>query len=266
MTQPIAFVLLQEPAAPNLPALLDAMRQRHPDLVWTPGSAGPKRPRSPFILCGKRIVVLMPVDAPLQTDADMWARAATAWPEAREAAQRHRAHVIVSLMGVSEGKVEDARIITAVVGGLIAVTAAACGVVFSGRVARSSQIWLEMSSRAFAPYPNTPFMLWIDIVPFQSGPQSIGALTFGLSRFTGREIECEFPGLSGSTLLHRAAGLAGDMLERGDHAGDGDTIEASETERIKVRHHVSHHNGAPVLRVDPSDADHRVGLKPGAGM
>jgi hypothetical protein len=170
MTLPIAFVLLQEPAAPDLSALLEAMRQRHPERSWTEGSPGPSRPRSPFILCGKRIVVLMPVQAPLPDDEEMWARAATAWPEAREVAARHRAHVIVSLMGESEGKIEDAKIVTAVVGGLIAITAAACGVVFGGRVVRSSQTWLDLSARAFAPYPDYPYALWIDVASFRLSP------------------------------------------------------------------------------------------------
>ena len=258
MTLPIAFVLLHEPVVPDLPALVEALRLRHADLSWTAGTPGPNRPRSAFLLCGKRIVILMPVGTPLaEPDEDMWARAATAWPEAHEAAALHRGHVIVSLMGDSEGKVDDARIVTAVVGGLISITAQACGVVFCGRVARSSQIWLEMSARAFAPYPNYPFMLWIDIVPFESSPQSVGALTYGLSRFTGREIEFEVPGRSGPTLLHRLAGLAGDMLERGDHLGDGDTSEASETERISMKHRVSSLNGAAVLRVgsDPTPLD-----------
>jgi uncharacterized protein DUF4261 len=162
--------------------------------------------------------------------------------------------VIVSLIGESDGKLADARIITAVVGGLIAVTPGACGVVFCGRVVRSSQIWLDMSARAFAPYPDYPFTLWIDVVPFQSGPQSVGALTFGLSRFTGREIEVEVPGLSGSPLLERAAGLAGYMLEHGDAIEDGDTIGDEEAARINVLHRVSHRNGAPVLRLDPDPA------------
>jgi hypothetical protein len=193
MSPPIAFVLLHEPAVPDLAALLEALRQRHPDLTWTAGSPGPNRPRSPFILCGRRIVVLMPVEAPLPVDEEVWVRAATAWPEAHEAVARHRAHVIVSLISGGEGKVEDAKIVTAVVGGLVSITAEARGVVFCGRVARSSQIWFDMSARAFAPYPDYPFMLWIDIVPFDSSPQSIGAITFGLSRFTGREIEFEIP-------------------------------------------------------------------------
>ncbi|MBV9982771.1 hypothetical protein [Bradyrhizobium sp.] len=258
MPLPIAFVLLQAPAVPDLSALIEALRRRHPDLSWTAGTPGPNRPRSAFILCGKRIVILMPVEQPLAApDEEMWARAATAWPEAHEAAALHRAHVIVSLMGDSQGKVEDAKIVTAVVGGLISITADACGVVFCGRVARSSQIWLELSARAFAPYPDYPFMLWIDIVPFESGPQSAGALTYGLSRFTGREIEFQVPGLSGPTLLHRVAGLAGDMLERGDRIEDGDTSEASEPEQISMKHRISHLNGAPVLRVgsDPTPMD-----------
>ena len=251
MTLPIAFVLLREPAVPDLSMLLEAMRQRHPERSWTAGSPGPNRPRSPFILCGKRIVVLMPVEAPLPADEDMWARAATAWPEARAVVARHQAHVIVSLMGESEGKIEDAKIVTAVVGGLIAVTAAACAVVFGGRVARSAQSWLDLSARAFAPYPDYPFALWIDVTSFRVGSQSTGALTYGLTRFIGREVEFEVPGLSGPSLLQRIASLACYMLEHGEGINDGDTIEDEEAERMNVKHRVSFLNGAPVLRVGP---------------
>ena len=232
MTPPIAFVLLREPAVPDLSMLLEAMRQRHPERSWTAGAPGPNRPRSPFILCGKRIVVLMPVEAPLPADEDMWARAATAWPEARAVVARHRAHVIVSLMGESEGKIEDAKIVTAVVGGLIAVTAAACAVVFGSRVARSAQSWLDLSARAFVPYPDYPFALWIDVTSFRAGPQSTGALTYGLTRFIGREVEFEVSGLSGPSLLQRIASLACYMLEHGEGINDGDTIEDEEAERM----------------------------------
>lgn len=251
MTRPIAFVLLQEPALPDLSALLDVMRQRHPELSWAPGLPGPNWPRSPFILCDKRIVIVMPVEAPLPGDEEMWARAATTWPEAREVAARQRAHVIVSLMGESESKLDDAKIVTAVVGGLIAVTAAACGVVFCGWVARSSQTWLEMSARTFARYPDYPFLLWIDVTPFQSDAQSGGVLTCGLARFTGREIEAEVPTLSGPSLLRRVAGLAGYMLEHGDLIKDGDTIDDDDAERVNVQYAVSQLTGAPVLRLSP---------------
>jgi hypothetical protein len=207
MTQPIAFVLLRSPGPPDLLALVDTLRQRHPELSWNTDSAIANRPRCPFILCGSRIVVLLALDAPFPIDDGVWARAATTWPEAHGAAARHRAHVIVSLMGESESRVEDARIVTAVVGGLIATALDPCGVVFCGTVARSPQVWLELSAQTFAPYPDYPFMLWIDIAQFQAGSQIVGALTCGLSRFTGREIEFEAPGPSPG-LIQRVAGLA----------------------------------------------------------
>jgi len=250
MSPPIAFVLLQQAAVPDLQALVDVLRQRHPDQPWAVDAPGLKRPRAPFILCGHRIVILLPVDAPVPNDESMWAHAAMSWPEARLAA-RHRAHVIVSLMGKGDDSVEDAKLVTAVVGGLIATASGACGVVFGGLVARSPQIWLEMSQEAFAPHPDYPIMLWIDIVPFRPGPQSVGAFTRGLSRFAGREIEYEVPGASSAPLIQRLAGLASYMVEHGDLVRDGDTIGEQQDERIEVHHGFSRFDGKPVLRIGP---------------
>ena len=143
-----------------------------------------------------------------------------------------------------------AQPVTAVVGGLIATASDPCGVVFCGTVARSPQVWLELSTQTFAAYPDYPFMLWIDIAQFQAGPQIFGALTCGLSRFIGREIEFETPGPSAS-LIQRVAGLAGSIIEHGDQVDAGDTIGNSDGERIEVRHGVSRFSGAPVLRAGP---------------
>jgi Domain of unknown function (DUF4261) len=253
MSQPIAFILLQNPVKPNVHALVETMRQRHPDLPWdsTTDPTDPKAGDFPFVRCGRHFIVLMSVAAPLPNDENLWSRAATVWPEARETARRHRAHLVVSTMS-DENELEAARVITAIVGGLIMVTQDACGVVWRSQTARSPQIWAEMSRNAFAPYPNYPYMLWIDIAPFRSG-QSVGAFTIGLRSFTGREMEFEVAGISGPGLIDRVAGLAVYLIERGDTIKDGDTVGGSEHERIKAYHRVSRFNAAPVLAVGSED-------------
>jgi hypothetical protein len=248
MSNPIAFVLLENPATPNAQALVDAMRQRHPDLAWNIAAGAANPTESSLIRCGNQLLAVMSVPAPLPRDEGLWKRAAMLWPEGSEAAGRHSAHLIVSMMGTNQNKVESARITTAVVGGLIAVTPGCSAVVWGAKVARSAQIWFDMSLRAFTPFPGYPFTLWVDIVPFPSG-QTIGAITVGLSSFVDREIEFEMDGMDRPTVIDRVAGLALYLIEHGTVIKDGDTIGVSQTNRIKVHYRTSRFTAAPVISV-----------------
>jgi hypothetical protein len=168
--------------------------------------------------------------------------------EAREVAGRHRAHLVVSIVGANENMLESARITTAVVGALIAVTPGCCAVVWRALTGRSAQMWLDGSRRAFAPFPDYPFTLWVEILPFRSG-QTIGATTAGLYAFVNREIEFDVPGLDLSTIIDRVAGLVTYLIGHGAVIKDGDTIEVSAADRIKVHHGTSRFNGVPVFAV-----------------
>jgi hypothetical protein len=253
--QPIAFVLLQNPATLNPLALVDVLRQRHPERAWDePGDTkNPENPVNAFIRCGERLVVLMVVEAPVPKQEDLWSRAAFIWPAAQEAAGRHRAHIVVSILSKDGTNLDNARIVTAVVGGLVSIVQGACAVVMGGKAARSPELWQQMSQRSFGPYPEYPFTLWVDIAPFRSG-QSIAAFTVGLATFVGREIEFEVPGMDQATTVQRVAGLTSYLIEHGDVIKDGHTVGTSETDCIKAHHGVSRFNGSPVLRVGPDAA------------
>lgn len=233
----LAFVLLDSPVTPDMSAVADVLRARHPDLTTTPDDPREQHVQasSPLIRCGNELIAVMSMPAPIPEDAGLWARAATTWPESKTVAARHRGHLIVSMLGKNERPLVAARVTTAVTGALIAAMPECCGVVWAGRVARPSGLWLESSSRAFAPFPDYPFTLWVDILPFQSDGR-VGAITVGLSNFVGREIEFRSAKLNLSALIDKVAGLSAYLIEHGNVVKDGDTIGASATERIKVRH------------------------------
>jgi hypothetical protein len=151
--------------------------------------------------------------------------------------------------------------VTALAGGLAAITPGSAAVVWGSHTARSAPIWRDMSREAFAPYPNYPVMLWIDIAPFRSEPSSVGAVTVGLAPFVGREIEFDVPGISGGALLERVAGLATYLIERGSAVADGDTIGQSETERMKVYHRISRFDGSPVIAVGQAQPTAAAGAR-----
>jgi hypothetical protein len=250
MSNPIAFVLLDSFVTPDIQALVEILRLRHPDLPWDyAGDQATAKPDDALLIrSGGHLVTVMSMPAPLPHEEGLWARASRAWPEARTVPGRHHAHLIVAIVGEIENKLQGARLITAVVGGVTAVTSGCCAVVWRTLVARSAEMWLEASSRAFAPFPDYPFVLWVDIVPFPSG-QTIGAITIGLSSFINREIEFEVDGMDRAMVIDRVAGLISYLIEHGSVIKDGDTIGISESDRTKVHYRTSRFTGAPVITV-----------------
>ncbi|MCP3367843.1 DUF4261 domain-containing protein [Bradyrhizobium cajani] len=245
----LALILLDSPATPDMSAVARILRARHPELAtdMTKDELQQAQANSPLIRCGNELVAVMSMPAPIPEDDGLWSRAATTWPESKAVAARHRGHLIVSMLGKNERPLVAARITTAVIGALIAAMPECCGVVWAGRVARPSDLWLDMSSRSFEPFPDYPFTLWTDILPFQSG-RKIGAITVGLSAFVGREIEFETGKLTLPALIDKVAGLSVYLIEHGNVVNDGDTIGADEAERIAVRYKKSDvFGGLPVF-------------------
>src|SRR5262245_3082389 len=127
-----AFVLLENPATPNLLAVAEALRARHPELpVEVVAPASPTGARqdaasSPLIRFGDELCVVMSMPAPIPEDAGLWSRAATTWREGKMVAARHRGHLIVSVLGNRQQPLHVARVTTAVIGALVAAIPECC--------------------------------------------------------------------------------------------------------------------------------------------
>jgi hypothetical protein len=238
---PIGCVLLDRFVAPDMAKLAGALRARHPELQAE--ATG----RSPIIRCGDYEIAVMSMPAPIGPDPGIIPRAETIWPEAGAVVARHKGHVIVSVLGKDKSHLPVGRMITAVIGALIAVTPECCAVTWGATILRSAKLWEELSRRSFAPFPDYPFGLWVDILPFRSDPK-IGAVTMGLSAFVGREIEFESATLDVPTLIHKVSGLSIYLIEHGAVVKDGDAVGASEQERFIARHQNSaRFGGMPIL-------------------
>ncbi|WP_063688314.1 DUF4261 domain-containing protein [Bradyrhizobium stylosanthis] len=244
----LALVLLEQPATPDMVALAGALRARHPELPMEVerGGEGGVRKGSPLLRCGNEFVAVMSMPAPIPEDSGLWSRAASTWPEGRAVAARHRGHLIVSVLGQNQQPLSAARLTTAVIGGLIATMPQCCGVVWNGKVARSADLWLDMSMQSFAPFPDYPSSLWFDMLPFRS-EAGIGAATMGLSAFAEREIQFETRKLTLATLMSKVDGLAAYLIEHGPVVKDGDTFGRDDRERFAVRYKNSDQFGLPVL-------------------
>jgi hypothetical protein len=246
--QSMTFVLLDRFVELNMAALAEALRARHPELPVVRSDVG----NSPVIECGDQSIVLMSMPAPIQGPPGIWTRAETRWSDAKAVAARHQGHVIVSTMSKREPRLLADRIITAVIGALISVTPECCAVMWQDMVVRPAKLWQDMSRHSFAPFPDYPFMLWLEVLPFRSGAMN-GAVTKGLSAFVGREIEFESGKLDLPTVMDKVEGLAVYLVEYGAVIKDGHTFGVDERERFKVRYENSaRFPGLPVLLCSPS--------------
>lgn len=244
----LAFVLLEQPAGLDLRAVVDAIRARHPGLsVRVAGDTA--QSNSTLLECDGELVAVMSISAPMPRDDAVAARAEATWPEAAATINSHRAHLIVSTVSKDLVRLQAARLITAVTGGAVAAVPGCVAVLWDGSVAHPAERWLDMSRRAFAPYPDFPFTLWLSIHPFHYDSMIV-AVTFGLLSFVGREIEFEGKGLDLPKVINKVAGLSVYLIERGSVIPDGDTFGGSERERLRVHHPISKRfSGLPVLLV-----------------
>ena len=257
MANPVAFILLDDSRLPDEEVLIQALRRRHPGLHWDTSTVATSDGVK-LIRAGDHLVAILLIPAPLPFDQRLWQQASWVWPEALDAVGRHSAHILVSMMG---GEVEATNTpeleisgstccLTAVVGGVCETGSNCLGVIWSGKVGRSREMWLDQSPRAFDPYPDQPFGLWLEIVPFRSG-DTIGAYTVGLSEFTGREIEFEVDGLDERTVIGRVAQISSYLIANGLDAAlqSGQVFDAdSEIDhRVGVLHRNSRFNLGPVI-------------------
>jgi hypothetical protein len=216
-----------------------------------------------FIRAGNHLMTILMMPAPMPFDQQLWQRASWLWPEAFHAAGRHRAHLIVSPMGSAEsndrpkvlGFSDNAQLMTAFVGAVVAALPGVVAIAWQGNVGRSPEMWLEQSRSAFAPYPDQPFALWMEIVPYRSG-KTIGAYTVGLAAFIGREIEFEVDGLDQRNVTARVAQLSAYLIGNGpDRIPDGAAFEADAEidHQVTVLHRNSRFNIGPVISFSSLD-------------
>ena len=235
MPDPSAFVLLDDPAWLNESGLVEKLMARHPGVPVTAPAGENARGAALVHIDGVPLAIFR-VAAPLP---DGWQRlannAAMHWPQAEAAFRRHKAHIRVSQFGDGPSRLHAARIVTAVVGALVADVPACSGVLWDLTVANSSQVAEEFSRAAFAPYPDFPSALWVSMHPSRDADSRVVVVTQGLTNFIGRELELDAPATQFKSLLIAARGLVTYLVQDGITVRDGDTVGASADERIPVR-------------------------------
>lgn len=163
-------------------------------------------------------------------------RATYRWEDAPNVFAAHTGHFIVAARNKhgsqpptardTESQLLTARFVTAVTGAVLRCYPACNGVLWNNLVARPRSLFLEAADAAFAPFPKFPYRVWIDVQIFGDKDNAgFVALTFGLRRFLGREIE--FFEVSHKFLQGHAYGLTAYLLQNGANIKSGDIIEKS---------------------------------------
>lgn len=264
MDRQLAFVVLDRPVEVDMEKVAEVLRRRHPRLaveVVAPSVGGHGAAQPPLIRCNGEPIAFMNIGAPLPRERpsdEVWARAARTWPEAPSVLEKHRAHFVIAALGNAGSALREARLVTAVVGAALETFPGCLAVMWAGRVVRPAASWKDESRTAFAPYPNYPLLLWIDLAAVRTA-SGFDAVTIGLSTFTGREIEYEV-GRDSSGVLGKVANLAIYLTEHGNKVKHGHTFGESEAERIKIHDARSRRlGGAPVWRIGGGEVASRYG-------
>ena len=153
MDRILALIMLDRPVEPDLAKVVEAIGRRHPGTSASLPETGAVV--SPMLLCNGEIVVVMAMPAPCPRDEGVIRRALPAWPQAKEAFDRHQGHLIVSTLAKGDHQLPIARTPTAAVGALVETVPGCRGVVWGG-VAHPAERWLDMSRAAFGPTRISP--------------------------------------------------------------------------------------------------------------
>lgn len=197
----------------------------------------------PFVLLLDDIAVaVMFVERPLPLDACEEALALDiVWPEARQTMMECHAHAIVALIGDPRehlAALNGAAAVTLVAGTLADLLEAPALVSSEGRVVMKRADFMPLAVALADLEPPVPF--WTSIAFFSApddggGQKRIGAASYGLQPFIGRELEFQPAALQPYEIARRLVGLFQYLILNGPVIEDDDTVGVTKEEKIRAR-------------------------------
>lgn len=245
----LAFVLLREPAFPAADAFALRLRRRlgeREEVAWDE-PAGADGASVQFFHVGPRriVVALMPLPVPW---GDLEGPCATnpIWPEATEVCRAHKAHLVVAVHGAAQDHPISVRLLaTHVVAALVEELGAPAVYWGEGTVVHSGDHFVRMAAEASEE--DLPLLLWVDFRIWRQEDGSLYIATTGLNRLGPMEIEGASRRLQPWEMLEKVYDVAHYLCQSGPVLNDGDTVGASEAERIRVHHRPSVWDREPVI-------------------
>lgn len=160
------------------------------------------------------------------------------WPNGREEAATHQAHVIVTTMSVEN----QTPILSALAVSQLALVALrlfdGIGVYWgNGNVCNSRGVFEEFCRDLAEGHLPVPVWLRFQLVP--NDDESVGIYTLGMRQFGLMDLEVDQCELDVGELFEFVANVAQYLIQRGPVIADGNTVGGSEDQRILVRHRPS---------------------------
>jgi len=219
---PTATILLEQPVTIDKAGLLRALHHFHPrhcgDAIVVDEGILP--PNCVHIKVAGQTVALHAF--PSMLPEDQWrysAEEACNWPNAVAGCQRHRAHVVVGIVGPTIDKLACARL-TSAVAGVLAV--AHLPIVLAGlwqdgiTILTEGRRWAELSTQAFSQGEGFPAALWTCLLSFtEHDTQTAIILTVGLGRFAQLELEFEAPVKHQKILIEQCNNVIAYLVQNG---------------------------------------------------
>ncbi len=187
------------------------------------------------VTVGEASIFMAPIAAPVpDNEAEHHADGNYLWPNGRAEAAAHRSHIVVALTNSSLGAIDAALQVTRATRILVEQTNA-LGVYWgSGSVTNRADVFAALSDNMGVDL--LPLNLWVRFQHYQETADAIGLYTLGMSQFGANEIEMTPSSWTPQRSADFAYDIAHYLLTSGATIRDGDTIGASDDERIRVRY------------------------------
>lgn len=160
------------------------------------------------------------------------------WPNGREEAAAHRAHVIVTSIGAKDqSPVQSAIAVTRLA--LVALRLFdGIGVYWGNACVSNSRAVFESFCEDLSD-EHVPVPVWLRFQLMRTSDDSIGMYTVGMDQFGLMDIEVDRCTMKVSELLEFVSNIAHYLIQSGPVISDGNTVGGSAEERILVRHQPS---------------------------
>jgi hypothetical protein len=179
------------------------------------------------------------------------------WPDAKEAFNEHRGHVVISVESV-ETPLNQVKFLSLATAAMLMACPSALGVFWcGGNLVVSPEMFREFCVRMLPD--SLPLYIWVDFRVSQKNGRTIG-YTSGLSQFGLMDIETVTSHETITELRERMFTLAVYLIENGMIIKNGQTLGEDERDQIKAVYSDSAFgNPKKVLRLDFESAEKAKG-------
>lgn len=262
MSHFITYLALEEAAVVDAEALAERYRSLYGEDAYamqTVATADPGMPGGAFVVMMDQMpVTVMFIDKPLPADAYEQALSLdVVGPEARETMAGHKAHVIVSLVNDPQDHLDNlngAASVTLVAGALASLLPTVALVSTEGCVIMKPDTFGPLAAglaRHEIPVAFWSAMAFVGGRQDADGREIMRAVTYGLTPFIGREVECFTITAPATAVAEWLINLSHFLVRNGPVINDTETVSLTPEEKVRAAYRAEGTRpGVPVIEFD----------------